>query len=439
VGPVDRSSAPDEPGPPEQPNERGRDLPRQVHRDLPDPDERSRVYEATRAAAERQEEELRAPDRSSRFNGTNGRPDPADGDGAAGDRQGRDGVGDRQGRDGAGDRQGRDGAGDQQGRDGASDREPDQHNDSAGWRGDLPKTPREAYFEALKAAAEAMDTGPADPDVAPRGSPDHRVGRRPDQADRGPEAQAPSYWDKVPSFFAAWAEHVRRWPERGQRAATVDRSQDPPGAFRSDGNAYLSPEQNARTTELIGRVRSAEPPVSDGMRTTERASSGRAWLEGFKYRLKGEDRLKEKVAEVLRDNADTVPENVVPAIPDAIRYTFCTQPKNYADGYNVVREKLESLGYEMHQSKNSWSDPEYKGINTRWVTQEGQRFEVQFHTPESFHAKQSVTHGAYERLRNPLTSDAERRELHAFQREVSSWIRVPNGAGDILDLKKEGF
>ena len=44
---------------------------------------------------------------------------------------------------------------------------------------------------------------------------------------------------------------------------------------------------------------------------------------------------------------------------------------------------------------------EYKGINTRWVTQEGQRFEVQFHTSESFHAKQNVTHDAYERLRNP--------------------------------------
>ncbi len=58
----------------------------------------------------------------------------------------------------------------------------------------------------------------------------------------------------------------------------------------------------------------------------------------------------------------------------------------------------------MYLSKNSWGNLEYKGINTRWVTRGGQRFEVQFHTPESFHAKQNITHVSYERIRNPLTS-----------------------------------
>jgi hypothetical protein len=46
----------------------------------------------------------------------------------------------------------------------------------------------------------------------------------------------------------------------------------------------------------------------------------------------------------------------------------------------------------VYYSKNYWTDAEYKGINTRWVTAEGQRFEVQFHTPDSFHAKHQVTH-----------------------------------------------
>ena len=68
------------------------------------------------------------------------------------------------------------------------------------------------------------------------------------------------------------------------------------------------------------------------------------------------------------------------------------RPETYTQGYYDIKERLESLGYEMYQSKNSWDDAEYKGINTRWVTPEGQRFEVQFHTPESFHAKQYVTH-----------------------------------------------
>ena len=42
----------------------------------------------------------------------------------------------------------------------------------------------------------------------------------------------------------------------------------------------------------------------------------------------------------------------------------------------------------MIYTKNHWRDDlEYKGINTRGVTPEGQRYEVQFHTAESFHAK----------------------------------------------------
>ena len=91
--------------------------------------------------------------------------------------------------------------------------------------------------------------------------------------------------------------------------------------------------------------------------------------------------------------------------------------------------------------KNSWSNPEYKGVNTRWMTPDGQRFEVQFHTPESFHAKHEVTHQAYERIRNPVNSqDASDGDLRDFQREVSSWI--PDSCSDwqkIQDIQEEGL
>ena len=73
------------------------------------------------------------------------------------------------------------------------------------------------------------------------------------------------------------------------------------------------------------------------------------------------------------------------------------------------------------------------------VSGSGQRFEVQFHTPESFHAKQNITHTSYERIRNPLTSDGERMELRKFQREVSAAIGIPDAVAEIPDHKKEGF
>ena len=126
-------------------------------------------------------------------------------------------------------------------------------------------------------------------------------------------------------------------------------------------------------------------------------------------------------------------------ISDAIRYTFCFEPASYSDGYWDVKQRLEAREYRMVYSKNHWrDDPEYKGINTRWVTLEGQRFEVQFHTPESYHAKQEVTHGSYERLRNPLTQDDERQELRSYQREACRWIAVPEGAASIADYLWRG-
>jgi len=234
-----------------------------------------------------------------------------------------------------------------------------------------------------------------------------------------------------------WTEHEGNWPAK--RRAAVDRSADPAGSYRSDGGFYLNPEGHSQTIEAIRKVRQVESTISADIRMTERENVYGCWLDGFKNRLKGEDRLKEKVAEKLRVQGDREPTEIIREIPDAIRYTFCLRSHTYTKGYYDIKERLESLGYEMYESRNSWNGAEYRGINTRWVTPAGQRFEVQFHSPESFHAKQHVTHRAYERIRNRLTSDAERAELKVFQREVCSWIEAPDGAQEIPDFKKEGF
>ncbi len=249
---------------------------------------------------------------------------------------------------------------------------------------------RGRYYEAMHAHVSAKTAEEASP------------GQRPDGTDQR------SYRDEVPRFVGLRTDQAKCWPAE-QRAA-ADRSADPPGSYRSDGGLYLNPERHAEAVRAIGRVR-----------------------------LKGEDRLKEKVAERLEGEPDKTPAEILRKVPDAIRYTFCVRPETYTPGYYDIKDRLESRGYEMYESRNSWDGAEYKGINTRWVTPEGQRFEVQFHTPESFHAKQFVTHGVYERIRNPLVSDKERAELKAFQREVCSHIWVPDGARGIPDFKKEGF
>jgi hypothetical protein len=254
--------------------------------------------------------------------------------------------------------------------------------------------------------------------------------RRPDETDK------PRYWDSVPEFGGKWTDHEKRWPEKCRPAE--DPSWDESGLHRKDGNVPSGQERRAEN-DAVGHVREAEQGLSADAQAIQQENKYGGWLAGFEFRLKGEDRLKEKIAERREGESDKSPTEILRKIADVIRYTYCFQSGNYTRGYNDIRERLESRGHEMYHSRNYWTDPEYKGINTRWVTSDGQRFEVQFHTPDSFHAKHYVTHEAYKRIRNPETSKAERSELHAFQREVSSWIQVPDGAADIPDYQKEGF
>lgn len=112
--------------------------------------------------------------------------------------------------------------------------------------------------------------------------------------------------------------------------------------------------------------------------------------------------------------------------------------ERYTDGVHADLTRLRAKGFDLADPvKNSWTDEQYKGINSRLREQEsGQVFEVQFHTRASFEAKQ-LTHPAYERIRNPETSDDERAELEDFQRQVGEKIPIPPGAADIEDCPRE--
>ena len=128
----------------------------------------------------------------------------------------------------------------------------------------------------------------------------------------------------------------------------------------------------------------------------------------------------------------------VSLVPDAIRYTFQYQEARYTQGVLADIGRLKEQGFELDKLKNSWSDDQYKGINSQWIEPDtGQRFEVQFHTSISFEAKQ-LTHGAYERLRSQQADSFEELVLEAFQKKVAAEVPVPPGAESIPDYPERG-
>ncbi len=77
-------------------------------------------------------------------------------------------------------------------------------------------------------------------------------------------------------------------------------------------------------------MREAEPRISADAQASEQENDHGGWLEGFDSRFKGEDRLKEKVAEKAGAEPRMSAAEVINEVADAIRYTYCFEPENYA-------------------------------------------------------------------------------------------------------------
>jgi hypothetical protein len=254
---------------------------------------------------------------------------------------------------------------------------------------------------------------------------------------RGETAQAEddrdSRTEALPSLRAAWEQHQVRYPE--QERATPRTHTD--GSWSSGETRRLTPEQNTEATKVCADIHDEGERVAlPAMRQIEAADPNRR-LAGLEHMLKGEDRLKEKIADALRGRPGLTATQALSIVPDPVRFTFTYSPDRYADGVLADVERLKEIGLEEVKLKNLWSDEQYKGINSQWRRPEtGLRIEVQFHTPASLEAKE-LTHKAYERIRSTDTSPTERNELEAFQRRVNALLDTPPGTTEIPDFPEK--
>jgi hypothetical protein len=238
--------------------------------------------------------------------------------------------------------------------------------------------------------------------------------------------------EAVPQLRAAWENHQTRYPERSRAAPGTA----PDGAWTAGEHRRLTPEQNAEATKACADLADeGRGHILPALKRVESADPSRR-LAGLKHLLKGEDRLKEKIAERLEGKPGRTVQQAISAISDPVRFTFAYSPQRYADGVLTDVELLKAEGFELLKLKNLWSKDQYKGINSQWRRREtGLRVEVQFHTPESLAAKE-LTHEAYERIRSSA-SPAERGELEAFQRQANMFLVTPERAAEIQDYPEK--
>ena len=134
---------------------------------------------------------------------------------------------------------------------------------------------RQEYYADLRVAVSAEESVTAQQTAA----------REQAAAEKWASQQRESRW--------MWAEYQRKWPP-GEREQ-VDSSDDPPGSWRGDGNRVLNPADNARVEAACDQIAKREKEeISPALRATESQDPDRH-LVGFDDRLKGRDRIKEKI------------------------------------------------------------------------------------------------------------------------------------------------
>jgi len=99
--------------------------------------------------------------------------------------------------------------------------------------------------------------------------------------------------------------------------------------------------------------------VTPAMRRIEAQDPDRT-LIGLEHRLKGKDRLAEKV-EFDMGKWDVTAEKAFTNVKNAIRYTFQYPEDKYAAGVLADIDRLKSEGFKLTECRNSWDDgAEYK-------------------------------------------------------------------------------
>lgn len=216
--------------------------------------------------------------------------------------------------------------------------------------------------------------------------------------------------------------------------------------------AKLSPERSLIADQAIGRCHDTEGRDVNGnygdrgltpdMRRVEaQLEHGHLVEDTEKFALKDPNRFKEKFAKLIDADPDIDPAELVSRIRDGVRYTFIYEDTHYSSGVTDVCETVAAAGYELYECKNVWVDNAkvYQGVNSTWREPgDGILFEVQVHTPASWHAKQE-SHPLYEVIESLSSTKEQRAEATSRQIEIFAVVPIPPDVADIPSYRKEGW
>jgi hypothetical protein len=178
-----------------------------------------------------------------------------------------------------------------------------------------------------------------------------------------------------------------------------------------------------------------EPALTGLMKSLAEKYDAR--MIGLKDRLKTEESLARKIDKWITETGLPVEDAMREAVYDAVRYTMVFENENYVRNAKRVQEELAREGWVQYD--NLWKNyftagDDYDGYNTVYVNEAGERFELQFHTPETS-KRQKIGWPMYAEWRAEV-DESKRADL--WSRMVDLWIdyEKPNGWENLKGIKK---
>lgn len=184
-----------------------------------------------------------------------------------------------------------------------------------------------------------------------------------------------------------------------------------------------------RKLNAYDKIVAKEPGITKDLK--EVSETTKTEMVGLDYRIKSKESYLRKVNMDSKESLNPqIIDNTISGTNDVIRYTYQASHSKLVGQYAVVNEALAKKGYSLVKLKNTWpvkANP-YKGINCIYQSPDGQKFEVQYHTPESFKLKNGELHSLYEKWRLMKNkADPEAVKLSRQMNELSKNLKVPDG------------
>lgn len=198
----------------------------------------------------------------------------------------------------------------------------------------------------------------------------------------------------------------------------------------TDTREYGILKAQAKGMSYYNKAVANEPDITETVKKVAKKSGMN--IEGLERRIKKKDSYLRKIRSHYDDSGNKY------EVKDIVRYTYTDSPEIMTERALRSIEIFKKCGYNTIEIKNYWlnkHDP-YNGVNTIIKAQNGQKFELQYHTPESYEIKEGKMHELYEKQR-VLTdkSSKEYIELEDMMFELSGSMQTPEWIGMIKNVK----